>query len=131
MRDNTRSSPRPLLPTLLVLLGGGFLATSLVSYCAALESIRNGIVNTGIQKDPARPVLIVSMMARDTFVRDWVMNGEQDALQMTRYLREVQDHHGTIASSFVSDQTRTCYPSRGVLKGVRLEPGTPPRQVPA
>ncbi|MDX1369611.1 diguanylate cyclase [Pseudomonas sp.] len=123
------TSQRPLVLLLLVLLGCGFLATSLASYYAALDSIRDNIVNTElpltsdnvyseIQKDLVTPVLISSMMARDTFVRDWVMSGEQDVAQMTRYLREVQEHYGAVTSFFVSDKTHTYYQAKGVLKSV-------------
>jgi len=119
-----------LLLLVLVLLGCGFLTTSLASYYAALESIRSNIVNTElpltsdnvyseIQKDLVRPILISSMMARDTFVRDWVMNGEQDIQQMTRYLREVQEHYGAVTSFFISEKSRTYYQAKGVLKRVQ------------
>jgi diguanylate cyclase (GGDEF)-like protein len=126
------TSQRPLVLLLLVLLGCGFLATSLASYYAALDSIRDNIINTElpltsdnvyseIQKDLITPVLISSMMARDTFVRDWVMSGEQDVAQMTRYLHEVQEHYGTVTSFFVSDQTHTYYQAKGVLKRVAAQ----------
>lgn len=126
------TSQRPLVLLLLVLLGCGFLATSLASYYAALDSIRDNIVNTElpltsdnvyseIQKDLVTPVLISSMMARDTFVRDWVMSGEQDVAQMTRYLREVQEHYGAVTSFFVSEQTHTYYQAKGVLKSVAAQ----------
>ncbi|WP_372877686.1 diguanylate cyclase [Pseudomonas sp.] len=126
------TSQRPLVLLLLVLLGCGFLATSLASYYAALESIRDNIINTElpltsdnvyseIQKDLITPVLISSMMARDTFVRDWVMAGEQDVAQMTRYLREVQEHYGAVTSFFVSDKTLTYYQAKGVLKHVAAQ----------
>lgn len=126
----TKTSRRSLVLLLLLLLGSGFLATSLVSYYAALDSIRASIVNTElpltsdnvyseIQKDLVRPVLIASMMARDTFVRDWVMAGEQDVEQMTRYLREVQSQYGTVTSFFVSEKTRVYYQAKGVLKQVQ------------
>lgn len=122
---------RYLLLFLLLLLGSGFLATSLASYYAALETVRDNIVNTElpltsdnvyseIQKDLVRPVLIGSMMARDTFVRDWVMAGEQDTAQMTRYLSEVQEHYGAVTSFFVSENTHTYYQAKGVLKQVKL-----------
>ncbi len=125
-----KTGQRSLVLLLLVVLGGGFLATSLASYYAALDSIRDNIVNTElpltsdnvyseIQKDLVRPVLISSMMARDTFVRDWVMNGEQDIEQMTRYLREVQEHYGAVTSFFVSEKTHTYYQAKGVLKQVK------------
>jgi diguanylate cyclase (GGDEF)-like protein len=129
MLNTTQASLRTLLLTLLVLLCGGFLATSLVSYYAALKSIRNGIINTElpltsdnvyseIQKDLVRPVLISAMMGRDTFLRDWVINGERAPEQLTRYLREVQEQHGTVTSFFVSNQSKTYYQARGVLKTV-------------
>ncbi|ERI53092.1 hypothetical protein N878_00530 [Pseudomonas sp. EGD-AK9] len=69
----------------LLLLPGGFLATSLASYYASRASIRHNIVNTElpltsdniyseIQKDLIRPTQIASMMSHDTFLRDWALN---------------------------------------------------------
>lgn len=119
-----------LLLLLSLLLLGGFLATSLVSYYSSRDSIRQNIVNTElpltsdniyseIQKDLIRPTQIASMMSRDTFLRDWVIAGEQDAQPMTRYLREVQDHYGTFTSFFISEKSRTYYQAKGVLKQVK------------
>ncbi|CAD5106903.1 sensor domain-containing diguanylate cyclase [Zestomonas carbonaria] len=119
-----------LLLLLFLLLICGFLATSLASYYASRDAIHASIVETElpltsdtvyseIQKDLVRPVLISSMMSRDTFVRDWVMNGERDVDQMTRYLREVQEHYGTFTSFFISEKTHTYYQAKGVLKTVR------------
>ncbi|HSC84846.1 MAG TPA: GGDEF domain-containing protein, partial [Pseudomonas sp.] len=128
------STPRKtqvtLLLLLLVLLFGGFLATTLASYYASRDNIRYSIVNTElpltsdniyseIQKDLIRPTLIASMMSHDTFLRDWVLAGEQDAEPMTRYLREVQEHYGAYTSFFISEKTRTYYQAKGVLKQVR------------
>ncbi|MBU0808991.1 sensor domain-containing diguanylate cyclase [Pseudomonas spirodelae] len=131
---DSSSLPRqwPLIVLLLVLLGCGFLATSLASYYAALDSIRAGIIHTElpltsdnvyseIQKDLVRPILISSMMSRDTFMRDWVMDGEQDAKQVVRYLREVQEHYATVTSFFVSEKTHTYYQAKGVLKKVEKD----------
>jgi len=123
-----------LVLLLLFLLGSGFLTTSLLSYYASRDSIRDSIINTElpltsdtvyseIQKDLVRPILISSMMARDTFLRDWVLAGEQDTAQMTRYLREVQEHYGAFTSFFVSDRSSTYYQSKGVLK--RVKPDEP------
>ncbi|AYF87958.1 GGDEF domain-containing protein [Pseudomonas sp. DY-1] len=125
----TKQRHRLLVLALVLLLGGGFLATSLVSYQASLKSIRSSIVNTElpltsdnvyseIQKDLVRPILISSMMSRDTFVRDWVMQGEKNVEPMTRYLREVQQHYGAFTSFFISDRTLTYYQTKGVLKQV-------------
>jgi diguanylate cyclase (GGDEF)-like protein len=126
---STAYSQRSLLLTLVVLLGSGFLATSLLSYQASRTAIRDNIINTElpltsdtvyseIQKDLVRPVLISSMMARDTFMRDWVVDGERNPEQITRYLKEVMDHYGAFTSFFVSDSSLTYYQAKGVLKKI-------------
>ncbi|MDG1583325.1 sensor domain-containing diguanylate cyclase [Pseudomonas sp. GOM6] len=126
----SRKAQLILLLTLTVLLLGGFLATSLVSYYSSRDSIRHTIINTElpltsdniyseIQKDLIRPTQIASMMARDTFLRDWALDGERNAEPMTRYLREIQEHYGTFTSFFISEKTRTYYQAKGVLKQVR------------
>ncbi len=122
-------SQRTLLLTLVILLGSGFMTTSLLSYFASRDAIRDSIVNTElpltsdtvyseIQKDLIRPVLISSVMARDTFVRDWVEAGEKDPQQMTRYLKEVMDRYGACTAFFVSNHSLTYYQAKGVLKKV-------------
>ncbi|WP_085724656.1 sensor domain-containing diguanylate cyclase [Pseudomonas sp. R37(2017)] len=123
-------SQRSLVLTLVALLGAGFLATSFLSYYASRASIRDTIVNTElpltsdtvyseIQKDLVRPILISSMMARDTFMRDWVVNGEKDSDKMTRYLNEVMTHYGAYTAFFVSNTSLTYYHAKGVLKQVK------------
>jgi len=123
------NSQRSLILTLVVLLGSGFLATSLLSYYASRASIRDSIVNTElpltsdtvyseIQKDLVRPILISSMMARDTFMRDWVVAGEHDPEQMTRYLNEVMNHYGAYTAFFVSNVSLKYYQAKGVLKQI-------------
>ncbi|SEJ11396.1 sensor domain-containing diguanylate cyclase [Pseudomonas sp. NFR16] len=129
---STLHSQRSLLLTLVILLGSGFLATSLLSYFASRDAIRDSIVNTElpltsdtvyseIQKDLVRPVLLSSMMARDTFVRDWVVAGEKDPQQMVRYLKEVMDHYSAYTAFFVSNQSLTYYQAKGVLKKIRAD----------
>ncbi|MBA1203442.1 diguanylate cyclase [Pseudomonas capeferrum] len=122
-------SRRSLILALLLLLACGFLATSLISYFSSRSAIRDGILNTElpltsdnvyseIQKDLIRPVLISSMMAQDIFLRDWVLAGERDTQQITRYLDEVMGRQETFTAFFVSDRTRTYYQAKGKLKQV-------------
>ncbi|MHC8412600.1 sensor domain-containing diguanylate cyclase [Pseudomonas sp. Hz4] len=123
-------SQRSLVLTLIALLGAGFLATSFLSYYASRASIRDNIINTElpltsdtvyseIQKDLVRPILISSMMSRDTFMRDWVVNGENDPEKMTRYLNEVMTHYGAYTAFFVSNSSLTYYHAKGVLKQIK------------
>lgn len=118
-----------LVLVLLLILSGGFISTSLVSYYISRDSLRSSIVNTElpltadnvyseIQKDLLRPVLISSMMARDTFLRDWVVNGEQEPEQMVRYLQEILSNYGAVTAFFISEKTHTYYQAKGVLKQV-------------
>lgn len=115
---------------LTILLLVGFLFTSLISYFTAHESITTQVKKTTlpltsdniyseIQRDLLKPIFISSMMAQDTFVRDWVLNGEQDEAAIIRYLKEIQIQYGTVTSFFVSEKTRKYYHSSGVLKTVK------------
>jgi diguanylate cyclase (GGDEF)-like protein len=126
------SDKAKLITALWLLLSAGFLATTLVSYFVSRDSIRESIVASElpltsdnvyseIQKDLVRPILISSMMSRDTFLRDWVVGGERDVGQMTRYLKEVMVHYGAMTSFFVSDKTRSYYQAGGALKTVSTE----------
>jgi diguanylate cyclase (GGDEF)-like protein len=121
-----------LIAALWLLLSAGFMATTLVSYFISRDSIREAIVATElpltsdniyseIQKDLVRPILISSMMSRDTFLREWVVAGERDIGQMTRYLKEVMSHYGAVTTFFVSEKTRSYYQAGGALKTVRPE----------
>ena len=114
---------------LAVLLLSGFTCISTVSYFVAQDSLSAEIAENAlpltsdniyseIQQDLLRPIFISSLMAHDTFVRDWVLAGENDPEKMVRYLREIQQRYGTITSFFVSNATRRYYHSTGVLKQV-------------
>lgn len=122
-------SKRKVIILLWALLCIGFFATSIASYYVSKHSIRNAIVTSElpltadniyseIQKDLIRPIFISSMMASDTFVRDWVIAGEEDISKISRYLKEVKDSYGTFSSFFVSERTRNYYYFDGLLKQV-------------
>lgn len=123
-------SQRSLILALLILLACGFLATSLLGYFSSRGAIRDGIVNTElpltsdtvyseIQKDLIRPVLISSMIAQDTFLRDWVLAGEQEPERITRYLDEILSQQNTCTAFFISERSHTYYQAKGVLKQVK------------
>jgi diguanylate cyclase (GGDEF)-like protein len=118
-----------LIITLSLLLSFGFAATTLVNYFVSKAAIRGSIIAselpltsdniyTEIQKDLVRPIIISSMMASDTFLRDWVIAGEQDVEKIVRYLREIKNRYGAFTSFFVSEKSRIYYQTEGVLKKV-------------
>ncbi|MDC8757741.1 sensor domain-containing diguanylate cyclase [Janthinobacterium fluminis] len=118
-----------LLMWVTLILVCGFLATSLASYISSRDAIEHGIAEqtlplTGdniyseIQKDILRPVFISSLMAHDTFVRDWMLGGEKNPQQIVRYLKELKKKYGTVSSFLVSDRSRAYYYAGGRLKSV-------------
>lgn len=107
----------------------GFVGTSVASYWVARDAIRMRIaghalpltsdtVYSEVQRDLLRPVFIASMMANDTFVRDWVKSGEADHSKIIRYLSSIQSTYDARSSFLVSERTRNYYFPDGVLKQV-------------
>lgn len=128
--------PRPRTGTLrlsvflVLLLTAGFAVTTVTSYLSSLQSIRNGIVlqelpltadtvYSEIQKDLIRPVFVSSMMATDTFLRHWVLQGEVDPVQIAQYLTDIKARFGAVTTFFVSERTHHYYYPEGILKTVR------------
>ncbi|MBI5518444.1 MAG: GGDEF domain-containing protein [Desulfovibrio sp.] len=120
---------RPVLFLVTLFLALGFLGTTIVSYQVSRNAIRDSIltqelpltsdnVYSEILKDLVRPVFVASMMANDTFLRDWTLNGEKDRDQLTRYLREVMAKYSAFTSFFISEKTRNYYHPTGVIKQV-------------
>ncbi len=118
-----------LILIITLLLAAGFLATSLASYYVARAALRSEIarnelpltsdsIYSEIRHDLLRPVFISSLMATDTFLRDWVIGGEIDKDRIVKYLKEIQVKHGTYTSFFVSEKSRIYYHADGILKKV-------------
>jgi len=119
--------PHQLLIFLSILLTVGFFATSITSFYVSKASIRESILKnelplttdniySEIQKDLVRPVFISSMMASDTFLRDWVLAGEQSPEAVHKYLNDVQTRSNAFTSFFVSDKTLRYYYGSGDRK---------------
>lgn len=112
----------------------GFLVTSLASYFVSRASLRSEIsknelpltsdnIYSEIQRDLLRPIFISSLMASDTFLRDWVMDGEVGEEPITKYLKELKTKYNTVTSFFVSEKTKSYYHSGGILK--KISPDDP------
>lgn len=118
-----------MLFTLGALLFIGFLLATTISYLISRDAIRATILReelplssdniySEIQRDLFEPILISSLMANDTFVKDWILAGEDDPLLIQRYLAQIQQRYRTITSFLVSEATRKYYHSESVLKTV-------------
>lgn len=124
-----QNNKKRVIAVLCSLLLLGFIATSLVSYLMAHNLLSQQIkenslpltsdtIYSEIQRDLSRPVFISSLMAQDTFLRDWALDGEQNHDKVVRYLQEIQQSYGTITAFFVSEKTRRYYHPSGILKTV-------------
>lgn len=118
-----------IVPVLSIILVVAFIVISYTSYLVAHNSLsnqlsRNTLPLTGdniyseIQQDLLRPIFISSLMAQDTFVRNWIIQGEKNEQSLIDYLKEIQTSYGAETSFFVSENTRRYYHSSGVLKTV-------------
>lgn len=110
----------------------GFIATSVVGYYVARDSLDRHISNetlpltsdnvySEIERDLLRSILIASLMAHDTFLRDWALAGETDRASILRYLEAIQDKHDTTTAFFVSEETRRYYHPDGVLRTIERD----------
>ncbi len=122
---------RRLLLLLSLLLCAGFFATTLASYFVSKKTIRDAIIRSElpltssniyseIQKDLVQPILVSSTMAHDTFLRDWVLDGEKNPSEISRYLSEIKARYGAFSTFFVSENTAIYYTGDGMLKKVRI-----------
>ena len=130
LSPDLQSDKKKLIIFICLLLSTGFLAVSLLNYQVSKATIREALVDrelpltsdniySEIQKDLIRPVFISSMMANDTFLRDWVLDGEHNVDRVTRYLLSVKEKYATFTSFLVSEKSGSYYHSDGVLKKIQ------------
>ncbi|AZQ12528.1 sensor domain-containing diguanylate cyclase [Shewanella khirikhana] len=130
MGSHAWSDKKRFIWVLTLLLISAFLATSGISYKVAHDSLIQQVeentlpltsdnIYSEIQQDLLTPIFISSLMAQDTFVREWTLNNEKDPERLIRYLREIQERYGTVTSFFVSEHSRNYYHSSGVLKQIK------------
>lgn len=118
-----------LLVWLSLILIAGFVSITVAGYIVSRDALQQGLseqtlpitgdsIYSEIQKDMLRPIFISSQMAHDTFVRDWIINGELESEQIVKYLKEIKQKNNAISSFLVSDASHQYYHASGVLKTV-------------
>ena len=118
---------------LTVVLGAillfAFVSTSYMNYMVTKRSLRHSALNetlpligdsvySEIQSLLVEPVHTSSLMANDTFLRDWVLAGENDTDQVLRYLSTIRDKYGYYSAFLVSDKSHNYYHYDGILKQI-------------
>ena len=121
-----------LVVLLSILLVAGFALTSVVSYAVSLAGVRRHITTSvlpltsdgiyaEIKRDLLAPIHISAVMAGDTFLRDWMLAGEQDPERVVKYLKEIKERSQALTAFLVSDATSNYYYAGGILKQVSPE----------
>ncbi|MBE0495840.1 MAG: GGDEF domain-containing protein [Campylobacterales bacterium] len=72
-------------------------------------------IYTEIQKHFIQPTLVSSMMAHDTFVKEWLTRGEQNPEKIYTYLNTFKEKYGMFTTFLVSDFTRNYYHPTGII----------------
>ena len=72
-----------------------------------------------IQKNILEPNLVASMMANDTFLQQWMAQGERNVEQIAIYLEKIQQEYGLLTTFLVSDRTRRYYTQKGIIDEVQ------------
>ncbi|WP_152033005.1 sensor domain-containing diguanylate cyclase [Gallaecimonas mangrovi] len=66
-------------------------------------------VYSQIQRDLVEPTFVATLMAHDTFVRDWALESSPKPAPMQRYLAEIDKRFNTTLSFFALDKNRRLY----------------------
>jgi len=78
-------------------------------------------IYTEIQKHMIEPYLVSSMMANDTFLKDWLVNDEKNTLKIQRYLDSIKNKYGMLATFLVSDKSKNYYTENGFIEKITKE----------
>lgn len=109
----------------------GFVAVSATNFLVARDALQKNLADNSltiaselvyseIQKDLQKPALIATQMAHDSFLKDWVLHGEEDSAVVTNYLKTIKLHNNANASYFVSENTQTHYSANGKLAAPQI-----------
>lgn len=113
-----------VVSSLLVILS---VSMSVVNFMVSLDSTQKDLkeyslplsvdnIYSEIQTHIIKPNLISSMMAHDTFVKDWLLNEEENNIKIKRYLQMVKNKYNMFVAFLVSEKTNNYYTQDGFLE---------------
>ena len=132
------SLTRRLIVALSIILIVAFVLISILNYTAAKKAITHEIIDASlpllreniyseIQQDFLPSINISSMMASDSFLKNWALDGENNPDAVIQYLAEIKNRYGYKSTFFISSLSNTYYHYQGILKTV--SPEDPPRRL--
>jgi diguanylate cyclase (GGDEF)-like protein len=117
---------------LMLVLIPSFITVSLLNYFVQRDAIREELITTSlplvrdlidweISTRLQDPLLAASLMAKDTFLIDWIQDGEADSKKIEKFLDSIRLEHGFATAFYVSAKTSHYYSYQGVYKEVNRE----------
>jgi len=121
-----------IIAVIATLLLGVSIISSVVNYWIDVRATQEQLKNislplsidniyTEIQQRMIEPLIVSSLMANNTFVKDWVIDGEKDIRHITKYLKEVQDKYSMFTTFLVSDTTKNYYHPKGLIDTINID----------
>lgn len=115
-----------IITTLLLILS---ISTAIINYFVAIQTAQKQLkeqslplsldnIYTEIQKNIVQPYLVSSMMANDTFVKDWIINNEMNNEKIEQYLDSINNKYKMFSSFLVSDKTKNYYTQNGYVETI-------------
>ncbi|MCF7943689.1 MAG: sensor domain-containing diguanylate cyclase [Spirochaetia bacterium] len=119
---------KPVVILTLILLPA-FIGVSLFNYFLQRESVRLELISTSlplvrelidweIESRFQVPLRVASVMANDTFLKNWIVEGEQSPDAVTAYLASIKEKQGFNTAFYVSAASGVYYSHEGVHKTV-------------
>lgn len=123
--NKPQSVRTPLIGIIALILIAGFSVTNLASYYVSKTKIRQSLADnelpltsnniySEIQRDLLPPVFVSSVMSTDTFVKNWLSDGEQNPARMIQYLEDIRKKYGFFTTFLVSNTTLKYYHFSGI-----------------
>ena len=115
--------------TVSLLIITGFLIASFSSFYVSRTTAIQALVKaelpltsdniyTEVQRDLLSPKIVSSVMANDTFVKNWIKKGEQDESLIAAYLTRITQKYHAFTAFLVVEKTRNFYVPKGFVRKV-------------
>jgi len=75
-------------------------------------------IYTVIQKQLIQPYLVSSMMAHDTFLKDWILHDEHEIAKIANFLSSIKNKYGLLTSFLVVEDSGKYYTHNGFLEKI-------------
>lgn len=74
-----------------------------------------------IQTHLIKPNIVASMMAQDTFLKDWLVHNEEDEKSIQKYLESIKEQYQMYTVFLASEKTKHYYSSKGFVEEMNTQ----------